>query len=234
MVNCPICGKRVRPNDINSHIDSGCEAFLETPALPTAQLKEATTSSQKPPASQKAAASNFFSTPATKRTAVHLTPKTDQSTTSPLQVRTNPASSNGTSPPNQLQLKRPLEEAISGGQHESTSGNTDDEPALKRSKKNAFDRAAPLAERMRPRTLDDVCGQELVGEHGVLRSLIEMDRVPSMILWGGAGTGKTTIARCTKIPLQTHLPCTSDQMSTPCLRDQSVDSITNISILNYS
>lgn len=48
---------------------------------------------------------------------------------------------------------------------------------------------------MRPRTLDHVYGQELVGPNGVLRGLIEADRVPSMILWGGAGTGKTTIAR---------------------------------------
>lgn len=49
---------------------------------------------------------------------------------------------------------------------------------------------------MRPQTLDEVCGQELVGPNGVLRALIESDRVPSMILWGGSGTGKTTIARC--------------------------------------
>ena len=48
---------------------------------------------------------------------------------------------------------------------------------------------------MRPKTLDEVCGQELVGPSGVLRGLIEQDKVPSMILWGGAGTGKTTIAR---------------------------------------
>ena len=48
---------------------------------------------------------------------------------------------------------------------------------------------------MRPRTLDEVCGQDLVGPTGVLRGLIESDRVPSMILWGGPGTGKTTIAR---------------------------------------
>ncbi|THW48992.1 putative AAA family ATPase [Aureobasidium pullulans] len=48
---------------------------------------------------------------------------------------------------------------------------------------------------MRPRTLDEVQGQELVGPKGVLRSLIETDRVPSMVLWGGPGTGKTTIAR---------------------------------------
>ena len=48
---------------------------------------------------------------------------------------------------------------------------------------------------MRPRNLDEVQGQELVGPNGVLRGLIESDRIPSMILWGGAGTGKTTIAR---------------------------------------
>ncbi|EHY58086.1 DNA-dependent ATPase mgs1 [Exophiala dermatitidis] len=60
---------------------------------------------------------------------------------------------------------------------------------------NAYEKAAPLAERMRPKTLDEVCGQDLVGPDGLLRGLIEQDRVPSMILWGGAGTGKTTIAR---------------------------------------
>ena len=49
---------------------------------------------------------------------------------------------------------------------------------------------------MRPQSLDEVYGQDLVGPNGVLRSLIEWDRVPSMILWGGSGTGKTTIARC--------------------------------------
>lgn len=48
---------------------------------------------------------------------------------------------------------------------------------------------------MRPHTLDHIYGQDLVGPTGVLRGLIEADRVPSMILWGSAGTGKTTIAR---------------------------------------
>lgn len=57
--------------------------------------------------------------------------------------------------------------------------------SAKRQKSNAFQKCAPLAERRRPSSLDEVVGQELVGEHGVLRSLIEQDRVPSMILWGG-------------------------------------------------
>jgi len=56
--------------------------------------------------------------------------------------------------------------------------------------------SAPLAERMRPRTLDDFVGQEhLLGAGAPLRVLIESDRVQSMILWGPPGCGKTTLAR---------------------------------------
>ncbi len=55
--------------------------------------------------------------------------------------------------------------------------------------------SAPLAERMRPRTLDDYIGQEhLTGEGGVLRRAMDTGNVPSMILWGPPGVGKTTLA----------------------------------------
>jgi putative ATPase len=57
-------------------------------------------------------------------------------------------------------------------------------------------RQAPLAARMRPATLDDVVGQEhLLGPGKPLRTLIEADRLSSVILWGPPGTGKTTIAQ---------------------------------------
>jgi len=57
-------------------------------------------------------------------------------------------------------------------------------------------RQAPLAARLRPRTLDDVVGQEpLLGPGKPLRVLIEADRLSSVILWGPPGTGKTTIAQ---------------------------------------
>ena len=58
------------------------------------------------------------------------------------------------------------------------------------------DPSAPLAERMRPRTLDEFVGQEsLIAPGRPLRSAIEQDRLQSIILWGPPGTGKTTLAR---------------------------------------
>src|SRR5262245_8406945 len=55
--------------------------------------------------------------------------------------------------------------------------------------------AAPLADRMRPRSLDEVVGQEqLLGPGRVLRMAIESGQLHSMILWGPPGSGKTTVA----------------------------------------
>ena len=65
----------------------------------------------------------------------------------------------------------------------------------------------PLAARMRPRTLDEILGQEhLLAPGRALRRALEADRVPSMVLWGPPGSGKTTlaevIARLTRLALR--------------------------------
>lgn len=54
----------------------------------------------------------------------------------------------------------------------------------------------PLAERMRPKSLDQYVGQEhLIGLEGGLTPIVKSGNLPSMILWGPPGTGKTTLAR---------------------------------------
>ncbi len=55
--------------------------------------------------------------------------------------------------------------------------------------------SAPLAERIRPETINELIGQEhLVGKGSILRTSVESGKIPSIILWGPPGTGKTTIA----------------------------------------
>lgn len=184
MVDCPICGKPVNEANINLHLDSGCEAYLEAPTIPPQSIK----------IEKSTPVASFFRTPLQKKATK---PKNDPS----VHGVSNDSQANGTGTPSTPVFnKRAVTEQIAGNDAEHSSfeshGDFEGEPPAKRRKPStALQRAAPLAERMRPRNLDDIYGQELVGPDGVLRGLIEADRVPSMLLWGAAGTGKTTIAR---------------------------------------
>ncbi|KAI0871833.1 ATPase WRNIP1 [Hypoxylon argillaceum] len=201
MVECPACTKQVQSSKINDHLDSGCETFVidnppaSSPCPPTSTSTQASGSM---PSTQKRSASTFFHTPSSKRQA------TSNGAITPI---VNGAAE--TSRPNPG-VKRSFSEGPGHGSSDDdadanagadTTARSEDVPLASRSPiakkvRTKTSRIAPLAERMRPDNLDGVFGQELVGPNGVLRSLIETNRVPSMILWGGSGTGKTTIARC--------------------------------------
>lgn len=202
MVVCPICNRPVKAADINTHIDSGCQTHIlesesAAPSATASRTSSPPTGTQSlpvPSSTQKRSASTFFQTPAAKRIASNArpTPPFSDSTTKANGVKrsydegpgaqSSPVHTNGANG-----------EANTDGQGQTPQLPSPSGPLVKRTKTN---RSAPLAERMRPQSLDDVFGQDLVGPRGVLRNLIEADRVPSMILWGGSGTGKTTIARC--------------------------------------
>ncbi|KAK4167487.1 putative AAA family ATPase [Cladorrhinum sp. PSN259] len=214
MVVCPICNHGVKTSEINNHIDSGCKTFLvdesgadSQPNSSSSPPISSTQNAPPPPSTQKKrTAAAFFQTPATKRQAITNGPAV---TPRPFNLNGN-ANGNGG---NQTGKKRSWDEANSSPSYSRTNGggaaeaqqtelqqqqqaSADSPPSGPVAKRSKTSRAAPMAERMRPHSLDEVFGQDLVGPNGVLRSLIEADRVPSMILWGGSGTGKTTIARC--------------------------------------
>ncbi|KAK6365311.1 DNA-dependent ATPase mgs1 [Exophiala oligosperma] len=209
MVSCPICGKSVKQSNINNHIDSNCieDVEQENTSIPSTSALAA------------APVSSFFKTPSSssKRgdrgdaffSSSQPAPSFPPSLAAVLRAPPPPPPSSSvkrsfdnhtftsTQPTQQQQQQQ-------NGKHEQHNVQTTNDhdvppqqPPLKRSKPSAgsHDRAAPLAERMRPRTLTSILGQDLVGPSGVLTSLIQQDRVPSMILWGASGTGKTTIAR---------------------------------------
>jgi len=74
---------------------------------------------------------------------------------------------------------------------------------------------APLAARMRPRTLDEYIGQEhILGPGKLLRRAIEADRMfPSILLWGPPGTGKTTLAQVIANTTKSHFETLSAVMA---------------------
>ena len=171
MVACPLCDKPVIHNLINEHIDSGCADHVIDANADT-------------PATQK---THSFFTPA-GRSRVSST-KNGNPTSSPIGPPP-PVLRPKTPPPGP---QRSFDDAAAA--ELQPNGEPASPAAARRKKLKAVEDAQPLAERMRPMKLDDVYGQELIGPNGILRGMLESNKIPSMVLWGKSGTGKTTIAR---------------------------------------
>jgi putative ATPase len=179
MVECPICAKPVKSANINQHIDSECQDFIEDPSHEPGQEDGASS------------VSSFFQRPAASRAAINVVPKID----TPVSVDTSRSPVRKAIDESPVRNKRRVASIMPSNVAGVNLVDVGENLALKRQKtSNPFQKELPLAIRMRPQALD-ICGQELVGPKGVLRELIIQDRIPSMVLWGGPGTGKTTIAR---------------------------------------
>ena len=206
MVACPICGKIVNEARINLHLDSSCRTHIEDEPGYSHVSK-----------GNKSKVSGFFRS-STNHAATHSISETLTFNEAAVDA---PGKFNGAVDDETVQRgsvpattkKRPAPEHVTPLGLDEANGSVLDfkssstfespnivaKPPTKRVKPSsttsALHRAQPLAERMRPRNIDEVHGQSLLKPTGVLRGLIEADKVPSMILWGNAGTGKTTIAR---------------------------------------
>src|SRR5580704_2506137 len=78
------------------------------------------------------------------------------------------------------------------------------------SRKKNLSRVAPLAARMRPRTLEEFVGQEhFLGQGKLLRRMLEADRLTSVIFYGPPGTGKTTLAKLIAV----HVNCEFESLN---------------------
>lgn len=174
MVECPVCSKPVKDNRINEHLDSDCKEHLLE---------------QEPENTPNPSKTHSFFTPGTRKPPA--TQRNGHPTSSPpLAQATQRIVERPKTPP--AGTKRPLEDVPEG----QSNGDIPSPTAVKKAKRlKAVEAAMPLAERMRPTSLDHVCGQELVGPDGILRGMVNEGKLPSMVLWGRPGTGKTTIAR---------------------------------------
>tara|TARA_R110002003_G_scaffold41_23_gene3025 strand:+ start:32947 stop:34551 length:1605 start_codon:yes stop_codon:yes gene_type:complete len=169
----------VKDNRINEHLDSDCKDHLldqpedantPNPGRPHSFFTPSTR--KPPPATQKNGNGHLTSSP-------------------PLAAATQRIAERPKTPPPPPGAKRSHDDVAEG-----QNGDAPSPVAAKRARRlKAVEDAMPLAERMRPTSLDDVCGQELVGPHGILRGMMNEGKLPSIVLWGRPGTGKTTIAR---------------------------------------
>ncbi|KAJ3162681.1 Werner helicase interacting protein 1 [Geranomyces michiganensis] len=168
LVECPICSKPISEDRSNQHLDSGC-------------LDDSKSSQGSGNVVPRDTPTN---TPQKVQTTLFSTPKANPAVEQPL----------GLDQP----LAKRKRELASVGEAAPDVALQSVEPGMSKAAKRARNNAGnvPLADFARPTNLDDVRGHEkLIGKGTLLRSLIEQKKVPSLVLWGPPGSGKTTLAR---------------------------------------
>lgn len=206
-VQCPVCAKEFQPADINKHLDK-CLTENDCPNSSSAAVDE--------PPSKKSRVSNEFFPSSSAVTSAGSGLKSNR--TAPMfsvfqhkQKMPGLASkpntySNVTSKStnrNTSDVDENEEHKGSGGSRSSnTESNgaltsTDTKSSLAMNASTLLYGTKPLAEKLRPNSLEEYFGQnKVLGEHTLLRSLLHSQEIPSLILWGPPGCGKVTAELC--------------------------------------
>jgi putative ATPase len=192
MVSCPICSENISLSNINDHLDT-CELKRKR-----ANKNESITS----PANAKSDSESVPTSPLEQQ--IKREPESQ-----PSKLLTSLLSGNKKKEKPRTYQYQPSQHQTINSQPDFSSVNnkrlqTDDTrlvEEVKKSKKEIIEQLKltcnlPLSERLRPTEICKYIGQShLVGDHGILRGYLKHGRIPSLILWGKPGTGKTTLAR---------------------------------------
>lgn len=205
MVKCPICSENIALSLINEHLDT-CEIkHKSTPQKASTPSQESTTSvdSSIPTATREESTSSSLSASSLSGPTPHVAAKSlsclltgnkkhkeKQRSYQYQPSQHGSPSVTATAPDPKTENKRPFPQEMAPC------------PDRIKKQKNAtlehlkLTCNLPLSERLRPTDISGYIGQShLVGEHGILRGYLKHGRIPSLILWGKPGTGKTTLAR---------------------------------------
>ena len=170
-VQCPVCSDKFQPATINAHLDN-CLSGNDNPKLSTTDNE---------PPSKKSRISNEYP-PCTSAVTPAGTDTKSSSTSSMFSMFQH----------KQKMSAKERDENTSNTQINDASTSTDKKP-VSLSVRALLNTDKPLAEKLRPNTLEEYFGQnKVLGEHTLLRSLLQSQEVPSLILWGPPGCGKVT------------------------------------------
>ncbi|XP_072297698.1 ATPase WRNIP1 isoform X2 [Eucyclogobius newberryi] len=191
-VQCPVCLKDFKQSAINRHLDVCLTGSTANTSPMTADesappVKKARTGETLQTSSSSSSSS---STPMFAMFQSNISKPSERQ--GKLYAKPNPVT------PVSKGVKRGLTEDPEqevAGQRNEKKGQTNGEVAKDLARRALFTIDKPLAEILRPKSLEEYFGQnKVVGEHTLLRSLLDTQEIPSLILWGPPGCGKTTLA----------------------------------------
>ncbi|CAL8280227.1 unnamed protein product [Lota lota] len=208
-VQCPVCAKEFKPSSINAHLDrclqddDRCPSTTDEDGPPFKKPRvTAVTSASPVPVSNIANGTSVSALRGASSTVFSLFQNKKHNVS--VQSERSPSFSEKP-PPSSAVVSRGIKR---NAPNDTELGQTDTEPTMPNPPLTLVKRSTdampsrtfmasdkPLADILRPKTLEEYFGQnKVVGEHTLLRSLLNSQDIPSLILWGPPGCGKTTLA----------------------------------------